>query len=92
MRRMILILIVLFACLLWLHSPGTIVPRSGQGERQGGTKESFVSLVLTSSRIALSWGVPAALIYQLHALHAARGVEGPRGSLSKPAAPHGRDR
>ena len=66
MRRLITILIILLACLSWVASPGTIRARSQPREWQG--RESVVSVVISSARIAFTWGMPAALIYQLRAL------------------------
>ncbi len=68
MRRMIIILIILFACLLWLASPGMIRPTSQPREWQGQEKESVFSVVISSSKIAFTWGMPAALFYELRAL------------------------
>ncbi len=68
MRRAIIILAILLVCLIWLSSTGTIRPVSQPQEWQGQGKESFVSVVISSSRIAFTWGLPAALIYQLRAL------------------------
>ncbi len=68
MRRMVFILIIILACLAWLASPGTIEPGSRRDGLPGEGKESVVSVIISSSRIAFTWGMPAALLYQLHTL------------------------
>jgi len=68
MKRSIIILIILLACLSWVASPGAIRARSQPQEWQGQGRESVVSVVISSARIAFTWGMPAALIYQLRAL------------------------
>jgi len=67
-RRMTIILIILCACLFWPAGPGTIRPGSQPREWQGQGRESVVSVVISSSRVAFTLGMPAALIYELRAL------------------------
>ncbi len=62
-RRALIMFIVFIACLSWLGTSGAITPRLRPAVWRG--QESFVSVMLSSSRIAVTWGMPTALIYQL---------------------------
>jgi hypothetical protein len=69
LRRAIIVLIILFTCLLWLGSPSASPARPWPVERRGQGREPVVNIAISSSGIALTWGMPAALIYQMRALH-----------------------
>jgi hypothetical protein len=62
---MIIIFVILFPFLLWLASPGAITPTLWPRERRGQGRAPVIGIVVSSSRVALTWGMPAALIYQL---------------------------